>query len=89
MLLVFVIMIVVTVCVTIVCTYFLLNSEDYRWLAFMYSTLYLLTHHHVKEYMYVTKKLLYSRTMECLHTFVVYTMMRQDLGKGTFLTSLQ
>jgi transmembrane 9 superfamily protein 3 len=31
MLLVYVIMIVVTVCVTIVCTYFLLNSEDYRW----------------------------------------------------------
>ena len=31
MLLVFVIMTVVTVCVTIVCTYFLLNSEDYRW----------------------------------------------------------
>jgi transmembrane 9 superfamily protein 3 len=31
MLLVFFILIVVTVCVTIVCTYFLLNSEDYRW----------------------------------------------------------
>lgn len=31
MLLVFLIMMVVTVCVTIVCTYFLLNSEDYRW----------------------------------------------------------
>ena len=31
MLLVYVIMMVVTVCVTIVCTYFLLNSEDYRW----------------------------------------------------------
>jgi transmembrane 9 superfamily member 3 len=31
MLLVFVILAVVTVCVTIVCTYFLLNAEDYRW----------------------------------------------------------
>ncbi len=31
MLLVYIIMIVVTICVTIVCTYFLLNSEDYRW----------------------------------------------------------
>ena len=31
MLLVFLIVLVVTVCVTIVCTYFLLNSEDYRW----------------------------------------------------------
>ncbi|XP_012286079.1 transmembrane 9 superfamily member 3 [Orussus abietinus] len=31
MLLVFVILMVVTVCVTIVCTYFLLNAEDYRW----------------------------------------------------------
>jgi len=31
MLLVYMILIVVTVCVTIVCTYFLLNSEDYRW----------------------------------------------------------
>lgn len=31
MLLVFVILLIVTVCVTIVCTYFLLNSEDYRW----------------------------------------------------------
>lgn len=31
MLLVFLIMSVVTVCVTIVCTYFLLNAEDYRW----------------------------------------------------------
>jgi len=31
MLLVFVILTVVTVCVTIVCTYFLLNAEDYRW----------------------------------------------------------
>jgi len=31
MLLVFLILAVVTVCVTIVATYFLLNSEDYRW----------------------------------------------------------
>lgn len=31
MLLVYVILIVVTVCVTIVATYFLLNAEDYRW----------------------------------------------------------
>lgn len=31
MLLVFLILSVVTVCVTIVCTYFLLNAEDYRW----------------------------------------------------------
>lgn len=31
MLLVFIIMMIVTVCVTIVCTYFLLNAEDYRW----------------------------------------------------------
>ena len=33
MLLVFLIMMIVTICVTIVCIYFLLNSEDYRWLA--------------------------------------------------------
>lgn len=32
MLLVFIILMIVTVCVTIVCTYFLLNAEDYRWL---------------------------------------------------------
>lgn len=31
MLLVFMILAIVTVCVTIVCTYFLLNAEDYRW----------------------------------------------------------
>ncbi|XP_055382600.1 transmembrane 9 superfamily member 3 [Condylostylus longicornis] len=31
MLLVFSILMVVTICVTIVCTYFLLNAEDYRW----------------------------------------------------------
>ena len=31
MLLVFLILMVVTICVTIVCTYFLLNAEDYRW----------------------------------------------------------
>ncbi|RWS28205.1 Transmembrane 9 superfamily member 3-like protein, partial [Leptotrombidium deliense] len=31
MLLVFLILTTVTVCVTIVCTYFLLNAEDYRW----------------------------------------------------------
>jgi len=31
MLLVFIILGVVTVCVTIVCAYFLLNAEDYRW----------------------------------------------------------
>lgn len=31
MLLVCIILIIVTVCVTIVCTYFLLNAEDYRW----------------------------------------------------------
>jgi len=31
MLLVFIILAVVTVCVTIVCAYFLLNAEDYRW----------------------------------------------------------
>lgn len=31
MLLVFLILLIVTVCVTIVCTYFLLNAEDYRW----------------------------------------------------------
>jgi len=36
MLLVFLILIVVTVCVTIVCTYFLLNAEDYRWFVFLY-----------------------------------------------------
>merc|ERR1719158_2131934 len=31
MLLVFLILLTVTICVTIVCTYFLLNAEDYRW----------------------------------------------------------
>ncbi|XP_031553580.1 transmembrane 9 superfamily member 3-like [Actinia tenebrosa] len=31
MFLVFLILLAVTVCVTIVCTYFLLNAEDYRW----------------------------------------------------------
>ncbi|XP_065889624.1 transmembrane 9 superfamily member 3-like isoform X2 [Dysidea avara] len=31
MLLVFVILSIVTICATIVCTYFLLNAEDYRW----------------------------------------------------------
>ncbi|XP_014788958.1 transmembrane 9 superfamily member 3 [Octopus bimaculoides] len=31
MLLVFLILAIVTICVTIVCTYFLLNAEDYRW----------------------------------------------------------
>lgn len=31
MFLVFMILTIVTVCVTIVCTYFLLNAEDYRW----------------------------------------------------------
>ncbi|XP_070380517.1 transmembrane 9 superfamily member 3 isoform X1 [Dermacentor albipictus] len=31
MLLVFLILTIVTICVTIVCTYFLLNAEDYRW----------------------------------------------------------
>lgn len=31
MLLVFAILVVVTLCVTVVCTYFLLNAEDYRW----------------------------------------------------------
>jgi len=31
MLLVFIILATVTICVTIVCTYFLLNAEDYRW----------------------------------------------------------
>ncbi len=31
MLLVFIILMIVTVCVTIVAVYFLLNSEDYRW----------------------------------------------------------
>jgi len=31
MLLVFLILTVVTLCVTIVCTYFLLNAENYRW----------------------------------------------------------
>jgi transmembrane 9 superfamily protein 3 len=31
MLLVYIILAIVTICVTIVCTYFLLNAEDYRW----------------------------------------------------------
>ena len=31
MLLVYIILVIVTICVTIVSTYFLLNSEDYRW----------------------------------------------------------
>lgn len=31
MLLVFLILAIVTICVTIVCSYFLLNAEDYRW----------------------------------------------------------
>ena len=38
MLLVFIILAIVTVCVTIVCTYFLLNAEDYRWLVLPAST---------------------------------------------------
>ena len=46
MLLVFVILSIVTVCVTIVCTYFLLNAEDYRWY-FLLPTYYL--HHHAFE----------------------------------------
>ncbi len=32
----FVILAIVTVCVTIVCTYFLLNAEDYRWSVFVF-----------------------------------------------------
>ena len=35
MLLVFVILTIVTVCVTIVCTYFLLNAEDYRYVGYL------------------------------------------------------
>ena len=40
MLLVFFILAVVTVCVTIVCTYFLLNAEDYRWYGFFFIFFY-------------------------------------------------
>lgn len=36
MLLVFAILTIVTVCVTIVCSYFLLNAEDYRWYGFCF-----------------------------------------------------
>ena len=36
MLLVFFILAIVTVCVTIVCSYFLLNAEDYRWYVFSF-----------------------------------------------------
>ena len=46
MLLVFLILIVVTVCVTIVCTYFLLNAEDYRWfVALLFYPALLVDHH--------------------------------------------
>lgn len=38
MLLVFIILMIVTVCVTIVCTYFLLNAEDYRWYYRIFNT---------------------------------------------------
>ncbi|KDR11018.1 hypothetical protein L798_14383, partial [Zootermopsis nevadensis] len=41
MLLVFIILMIVTVCVTIVCTYFLLNAEDYRWQVFLQWTSFL------------------------------------------------
>jgi len=37
MLLVLIILAIVTICVTIVCTYFLLNAEDYRWWALSFS----------------------------------------------------
>merc|ERR1711973_525793 len=40
MLLVFLILTIVTVCVTIVCTYFLLNAEDYRWQVLSLTKLY-------------------------------------------------
>ena len=40
MLLVFLILTIVTVCVTIVCTYFLLNAEDYRWQVWSLTQLY-------------------------------------------------
>uniref|UniRef100_A0A1I7XC35 Transmembrane 9 superfamily member n=1 Tax=Heterorhabditis bacteriophora TaxID=37862 RepID=A0A1I7XC35_HETBA len=39
MLLVTIILSIVTVCVTIVCSYFLLNAEDYRWLVYCSSYL--------------------------------------------------
>ncbi|VDN18380.1 unnamed protein product [Gongylonema pulchrum] len=40
MLLVTVILAVVTMCVTVVCTYFLLNAEDYRWMYGLFQTVF-------------------------------------------------
>lgn len=60
MLLVFIILIIVTVCVTIVGTYFLLNAENYhwRWTSFfsaastaLYVYLYAIYYYHVKTKM--------------------------------------
>lgn len=36
MLLVLIILSIVTACITIVCSYFMLNAEDYRWFVFAF-----------------------------------------------------
>eukprot|EP00823_Brevimastigomonas_motovehiculus_P008249 TRINITY_DN7529_c0_g1_i1.p1 TRINITY_DN7529_c0_g1~~TRINITY_DN7529_c0_g1_i1.p1 ORF type:complete len:599 (-),score=94.51 TRINITY_DN7529_c0_g1_i1:130-1926(-) len=64
MLLVFVILMIVTVCVTIVSTYFLLNAEDYRWqwtafgaggstavYVFLYAVYYFFTKTHMSGFL--------------------------------------
>eukprot|EP00123_Amoebidium_parasiticum_P017535 comp23892_c2_seq1/m.41966 comp23892_c2_seq1/g.41966 ORF comp23892_c2_seq1/g.41966 comp23892_c2_seq1/m.41966 type:complete len:558 (-) comp23892_c2_seq1:158-1831(-) len=52
MALVFVILVIVTICVDIVCVYFLLNSEDYRWYVYVCVRVYVYVC--VRVYVYVS-----------------------------------
>jgi transmembrane 9 superfamily protein 3 len=61
MLLVFIILMIVTVCVTIVCTYFLLNAEDYRWSVLIITSIFFFKSLHflfiaIYVYIYIIKK---------------------------------
>ncbi len=73
MLLVFLILTTVTTCVTIVCTYFLLNAEDYRWYVLFFETLKTFTFYEtLKTFIF----------FETLNTFIFYEKLNNIYISG-------
>ncbi len=75
MLLVFLILTTVTTCVTIVCTYFLLNAEDYRWYVFFFETLNTLKFYQTLNTFRFYQTLNTFRFYQTLNTFRFYEIL--------------
>jgi transmembrane 9 superfamily protein 3 len=82
MLLVFLILTTVTTCVTIVCTYFLLNAEDYRWYVFFFETLNTLKFYQTLNTFRFYQTLNTFRFYQTLNTFIFYEKLNNIYVSG-------